>query len=182
MKRHFYFFRHGQTNENDVGIRYGTGIDAYLTDLGIAQAQELSRFFKDKDIDVVYSSPYRRAIDTAKIALSDKNVEIIIKDELKEAIFWFWDTESEEKKKQINENFKIIKNCLEHIVKQDKRNNIAIASHGGVTRALCYACGLKADGIKNCQCFHFTLDGGSWEFVEEFESDIKAQNKSDMLK
>ncbi|MFQ6729899.1 MAG: histidine phosphatase family protein [Alphaproteobacteria bacterium] len=182
MKKHFYFFRHGQTNENEVGIRYGTGIDAYLTDLGIVQAQKLSEFFKDKDIDVVYSSPYRRAIDTAKIALSDKNVEIITKDELKEAIFWFWDTESEEKKKQINNNFKIIKNCLEHIVKHDERNNIAIASHGGVTRALCYACGLKVDSVKNCQCFHFTLDNDIWEFVEEFETDIKVQNKSDTIK
>lgn len=169
MKRHFYFFRHGQTNENEVGIRYGTGIDAYLTDLGIIQAKKLSEFFKDKDIDAVYSSPYKRAIDTAKIAFQyHKNVEIVTNDALKEAIFWFWDTEDKEKKKQINRNFKIIKNYLEHIIKSDKRSNIAIVSHGGVTRALCYACGLKVDSIKNCHCFHFTLDNDSWNFIEEF--------------
>lgn len=173
MERHFYFFRHGQTNENEVGIRYGTGIDAYLTDLGIMQAQELSKFFKDKDIDVVYSSPYRRAIDTAKIALQNhKGIEIITNDDLKEAIFWFWDTDSEEKKKEINNNFEIIKNCLEHIIEHDKRNNIAIASHGGVTRALCYACGLKVDGVKNCQCFHFILDKNGWKYIETFIPEV----------
>ena len=173
MKRHFYFFRHGQTNENEVGIRYGTGIDAYLTDLGIAQAQEMSKFFKDKDIDVVYSSPYRRAIDTAKIALQNhKNIEISTDDALKEAIFWFWDIESEEKKKEIENNFKIIKKCLEHIVKSDKRNNIAIASHGGVTRALCYACGKKIEGVQNAQCFHFTLDENGWKYIETFIPEV----------
>ena len=31
MKRHFYFFRHGQTNENKVGATYGNRVEAYLT-------------------------------------------------------------------------------------------------------------------------------------------------------
>lgn len=169
MKRNFYFFRHGQTNENSAGVRYGTGIDAYLTDLGRAQAEKLHEYFNDKNIQVVYSSPYRRAIDTAKIAIADDvNIEIITKDSLKEAIFWFWETEDEDKKKQINENFKIIKNCLDDIVKTDERPNIAIASHGGVTRALCFACGQRVDGIKNAQCFHFVLDENGWHYVETF--------------
>lgn len=100
MKRHFYFFRHAQTNENNAGVRYGTGGDAWLTDLGVAQATELQEYFKDKPIDIVYSSPYRRAIDTAKIAITnDKNIEIIIEDALKEVVFWFWDTENEETNK-----------------------------------------------------------------------------------
>ena len=170
MKRHFYFFRHGQTNENEAGVRYGTGIDAWLTDLGVEQANKLHEYFKDKDVDVVYSSPYRRAIDTAKIALSDKNIEIITKDELKESIFWLWTTESEEKKKQIDDNFKLIKSCLESIVSSDKRTNIAIASHGGVTRALCWACGTKVDVIQNGQGFHFTLDENGWKYIETFGS------------
>ncbi len=169
MKKHFYFFRHGQTNENEVGIRYGTGIDAYLTDLGIAQAQKLSDFFKGKGVEVVYSSPYRRAIDTAKIAITkDTDIKIITDDALKEAIFWFYDVEDEEKKKQINDNFNLIKNCLEQIVKTDNHENIAIASHGGVTRALCWACGYKVDGIQNAQCFHFVLDENGWKYIETF--------------
>lgn len=175
MKRHFYFFRHGQTNENQAGVRYGTGVDAWLTEQGVAQATKLHNFFKDKNIEVVYSSPYRRSIDTAKIAITNgTKIEIITDDALKEAIFWFWTTESEEKRQQINDNFNIIKSCLERIVKSDSRNNIAIASHGGVTRALCWACGEKVDGIQNAQCFHFVLDGDNWKYVETFipEKDV----------
>lgn len=67
MQRNFYFFRHGETNENEVGIRYGDGIDAWLTKSGTLQAEKLSEFFKDKAVDVVYSSPYKRSIDTAKL-------------------------------------------------------------------------------------------------------------------
>ena len=64
------------------------------------KAQELSKFFKDKGIEIVYSSPYRRAIDTAKIAITkDTDIKIITDDALKEAIFWFWDVEDEEKKR-----------------------------------------------------------------------------------
>ena len=169
MERHFYFFRHGQTNENEVGVRYGTGIDAWLTDLGVTQATKLHEFFKDKNIQIVYSSPYRRAIDTAKIAITnDTDIEIIIKDSLKEAIFWFWNTENEDTKRQIEENFKIIKNCLDEIIKTDNRHSIAIASHGGVTRALCWACGLKVEGVQNAQCFHFVLDENGWKYIETF--------------
>ncbi len=169
MQRHFYFFRHGQTNENKAGKRYGTGIDAWLTDLGVLQAKNLREYFADKNIEVVYSSPYKRAIDTAKIAITNnKNIEIITNEALKETMFWFWATESEEKKRQINKNFNTIKNCLEHIIKTDNHNNIAIATHGGVTRALCWACGLKVEGIKNCECFHFVLDDEKWNFIESF--------------
>lgn len=178
MQRNFYFFRHGETNENEVGIRYGDGIDAWLTNLGTLQAEKLSEFFKDKAVDVVYSSPYKRSIDTAKIALKNhKNLEIINNDDLREAIFWFYSTESEEKKQQIKENFERIKNCLEYIVKSERRNNIAVSSHGGVTRALCWACGHKVDRVKNGECFHFILEDGKWNFIESFCYDAKLSAK-----
>ena len=65
MKRHFYFFRHGQTNENKSGATYGNALEAYLTDDGIAQAKKLGEYLSDKDNEVVYSSPLKRAIQTA---------------------------------------------------------------------------------------------------------------------
>ncbi len=169
MQRHFYFFRHGQTNENNLGKRYGDGINAWLTDFGVLQAKKLKEYFANKNIEVVYSSPYKRAIDTAKIAVPEsENVKIIVKDELKETIFWFLTTESEEKKRQINKNFHIIKECFEHIVKEDKHKSIAISSHGAVTRALCWVCGHKVERVKNGECFHFVFDSGKWIFLESF--------------
>lgn len=180
MTQHFYFFRHGQTNENELGARYGTGMDAYLTDLGVAQAKKLREFLADKNIQVVYSSPLRRAIDTATIAINNSSVKIIPDDRLIEAAFGFWYASDDEKQKHIMDNFNRIKSCLDDIVATDKHENIAIASHGGVTRALCWTCGLQVGGIKNCQCFHFTLENGKWTFVEDFETGIEVQNKSDM--
>ena len=173
MERHFYFFRHGQTNENKAGKREGTGIDAWLTKLGIIQAQQLSEFLKNKKIQVIYSSPYKRAIDTAEIVLKNyHNVDIITAESLKEAVFGFWYDENEIGKNTINDNFNRIKKYLEHIVESDNRKNIAIASHGGVTRALCFACGHKVYGIQNCECFHFILNKDSWKYIESFKPQL----------
>ena len=174
MKRHFYFFRHGDRN----GIEPEMGLSA----TGIAQAQKLSAYLADKNIDAVYSSPLRRSVQTAEIAINNPDIEIITDDRLIETTFGFWYSDGDEIQKRINDNFNRIKSCLDEIITNDSHTNIAIASHGGVTRALCYACGQKIGEIKNGQCFHFVLDNGTWEFVEEFDTGIVVQNKSDMPK
>lgn len=177
MKRHFYFFRHGQSNENQQGKQYGIGVNAWLTEKGIAQAENLGAYLKDKEIQVVYSSPFKRAVDTAKIATKNyQSVNIITDDNLKETVFGFWYTDD----KRIMDNFNRIKACLERIVKNDKHTNIAISSHGAVSRALCWACGYKVDGIKNCECFHFVLEDEKWQFIERYDTGIDVQNKSDI--
>ncbi len=182
MKRHFYFFRHGQTNENKAGAKYGNALEAYLTPDGIAQAEKLRAYLADKNIEIAYSSPLKRAIETARIAINNPEIEIKTDDRLIETTFGFWYGETDEIQQRINDNFNRIKSCLDDIVANDTHSNIAIASHGGVTRALCYACGQKIGEIKNCQCFHFALDGDKWEFIEEFDTGIVVHNKSDMPK
>ena len=67
MVRNFYFFRHGQTNENAEGAREGNRTDAYLTSDGVKQAERLAEFLRDKKIDAFYSSPLPRAVRTAEI-------------------------------------------------------------------------------------------------------------------
>ena len=181
MPKHFYFFRHGQTNENELGQRYGTGFNAWLTDNGIAQATKLKEFSADKNIEVVYSSPLKRAIDTAKIAVNNPNVKIITDERLTEAAFGFWYPDNEEKQKRVIENFNRIKSCFDDILINNTHSNIAVASHGGVTRALCWACGHKVEGIKNCECFHFVLEKGQWKFIDRFDTEIEVQNKSDII-
>ena len=99
-----------------------------------------------------------------------------------ETTFGFWYGDRDEIQKRINDNFNRIKSCLDDIVANDTHNNIAIASHGGVTRALCYACGQKIGEIKNGQCFHFVLDNGAWQLIEVFDTGIVVHNKSDMQK
>ncbi len=173
MKKHFYFFRHGQTNENQTRIRKGLGDEAYLTDMGKQQAHCLADFLADKSLDVIYSSPYERAVDTSKVvARQHKNIEIIIDDALREAVFGFWDPENSEDREEMNKTFTKIKCFLEKISSQDEYKNVAVCSHGGVTRALCWAAGTKIEGIKNCQCFHFVLRNNIWKYIENFEPNI----------
>ncbi len=97
MKRHFYFFRHGQRN--------GIDEESTLNDVGLCQAQKLKEFLANKNIEVVYSSPLKRAIDTAKIAVNNPDVEVITDDRLIETAFGFWYTDDDPKQQRIKENF-----------------------------------------------------------------------------
>ena len=180
MKKHFYFFRHGQSVGNKLGIA-GRKPSANLTTIGKKQAQKLSDFLSDKSLEIIYSSPLKRAVDTAHIVAKKHNsIDVITADALREAAFGFWYNDTSETQKRIDETFKRVKFFLESIVESSTFNNIAIASHGGITRALCWCAGYKVEGIKNCQCFHFILENGRWEFIESFETGIEVQNKSDV--
>lgn len=181
MGRNFYFFRHGQTNENAEGAKEGNRTDTYLTADGVKQAEQLAGFLRDKKIDVFYSSPLPRAVRTAEIVGEYHSAApIVIEDDFIEAAFGFWYNDDMDAQRRIDNNFKRISGALGRIVAQNKYSDIAISSHGGVTRALCWAAGMRVGHIKNCQCFHFTLDDDGWHFVEVFESGIEVVNKSDI--
>ena len=169
VKRNFYFFRHGQRN--------GIDAESTLNNTGIAQANKLAEYLDDKNIEVVYSSPFKRAIDTAKRAINNDNIKIITDDRLIETAFGFWYSENDKEQQRITKNFNRIKSCLDDILKNDTHSNTAIVSHGGLTRALCWACGCKIGEIKHCECFHFVLDNGKWNFVDRFDTKIEGPNE-----
>lgn len=73
----------------------------------------------------------------------------------------------------------IVKKFLEETIKQTEYKNIAVSSHGGITRALCYLAGKKVGEIKNCECFHFSFKNGKWDFIEHFDTGIEIKNLSD---
>ncbi len=58
--------RHGETDWNVEG-RYQGQADPPLNPKGIEQARRLAQILKDKGIDVIYSSPLKRAWQTAQI-------------------------------------------------------------------------------------------------------------------
>ena len=87
MKKHFYFFRHGQSVGNKLGIA-GRKPSANLTTIGKKQAQKLSEFLSDKSLEIIYSSPLKRAVDTAHIVAKKHNsIDVITDDALLEAAF-----------------------------------------------------------------------------------------------
>ncbi len=65
MTTKFILFRHGQTEWN-VGERFRGHADLALDETGLTQAQEIAARLKDEDIRAIYSSPLRRARQTAQ--------------------------------------------------------------------------------------------------------------------
>lgn len=97
-----FLTRHGQTEWNKLGLLQGSK-DSELTELGIKQAKLLKERLQDEKIDIIYSSPMKRALQTAEIIsdntriISDNtkiisdNPEIIIDHQLKEMHFGEWE-------------------------------------------------------------------------------------------
>ena len=61
-----YLIRHGQTT-GDVEDRYGGDYDDELTDLGKQQSSEVAKKLASAGIEIIYSSPKKRAQQTAMI-------------------------------------------------------------------------------------------------------------------
>ena len=82
MEYELYLIRHGQSETNTNPDHMGQTAEVKLTDLGERQAELLGeRFAKEKtEFDFVFSSPYKRALDTANIVLgmSSNNTEQMI--------------------------------------------------------------------------------------------------------
>jgi broad specificity phosphatase PhoE len=76
-----YIVRHGQSEANAQG-RYG--MDTDLTELGRKQAKDVAEKFKEVKFDAVFSSPLRRAHDTAKTIAQEHNLAVITREALRE--------------------------------------------------------------------------------------------------
>ncbi|WP_257348710.1 histidine phosphatase family protein [Pseudalkalibacillus decolorationis] len=73
-----YIIRHCQAE--------GQAADAQLTDLGVKQSNELTAFLSDKNIDLIVSSPYERAIQTIQPFADKAGIEIKLDDRLVERV------------------------------------------------------------------------------------------------
>ena len=74
-----YVLRHGETNENITGIMQGN-METVLNDVGRNQAMSVRDKVKNANIDLVISSPKKRAVETAQIAAP--NIELILDERL----------------------------------------------------------------------------------------------------
>jgi probable phosphoglycerate mutase len=95
---HLYLVRHGQTEWN-VENRLQGFHDSPLTGLGERQAMWLGDAFRDKPLDVIYSSSSRRASRTAELIRGDKPIAITQSDMLKEINLGVWEGLTQEEAK-----------------------------------------------------------------------------------
>ncbi|WP_338779376.1 histidine phosphatase family protein [Metabacillus sp. FJAT-52054] len=78
MKKIIYLIRHCKA--------IGQEAEAHLTHEGKAQAASIASFLASKSIDVLYSSPFKRAIDSVLPFSQESDLEIILDQRLAERI------------------------------------------------------------------------------------------------
>lgn len=77
---HLYLARHGDSLGTDLR-RYG---DFDLNEQGREQASQLARHLIDVPLTHVYSSPLKRARQTAQIVVAERNLAVTVLDDLRE--------------------------------------------------------------------------------------------------
>lgn len=85
-----YITRHGETTWNLEG-RFQGHQNSELTERGYLQAKNLGQVLDEEKIDLIISSPLKRAQETAKAACGSRKIPIIILDQLKELSLGKWE-------------------------------------------------------------------------------------------
>jgi len=135
-----YFVRHAQPNFNNHD-----DLTRELTAQGLKDSKLVTEFLWDKGIDVILSSPYRRAVDTIKGFADAKKIEIECIDDFRErkvGSAWIKDFDSFCRQQWENFDFKLSEgeslrevqkrniNALNRILETYKGKNVVIGSHG----------------------------------------------------
>lgn len=182
-----YLIRHGETELNKLGVLLGH-TDNELNELGIKQAKSLSIAFKEIELDVIISSPLKRALETANSIAKEKNLGIIIAEDLKEINFGIWEGKSYkqiirsspkewEKRgenwidfspvngEMFNSFYSRVSNAIKDISKSYKGQKIAIITHDGVMKVIITR--LLKIGMENLWNFYF--EHGSYSLLELYD-------------
>lgn len=177
----FYFIRHGETEWNKLQLFQGSS-DSPLTSQGINQAKLAGKALNKINFDVAYTSPQKRAVDTAKYIIGNRNIPLFLNEDLKEIHFGEWEgkfvpdyytdlnfvylennAELYSTANNHGESFENVfnrsKKAINEIITKHNEGNILIVSHGSVLRQLIYV-----------------LSGGKWQ--DHLQNTNKLENTS----
>jgi broad specificity phosphatase PhoE len=87
--------RHGQTMWNVEKVFRGRA-DVSLDEVGTKQAELLGKYLSNWELEAIYSSPVKRALDTANIIVSYQKVTVRIAEGLTDFDFGEWQSLSEQ--------------------------------------------------------------------------------------
>ena len=174
-----YVVRHGETMENANNCLVGR-INSSLTDKGIEQAKKVRDIFKNKNIDLIFSSPLDRCKQTAMI-ISDKMIPVVYSDSLlgrdhgeftgkpRDSInfdeYWNYKKDIQYKKAEsVKDLYDRIAKLIDDLKGEFIDKSIIIVTHSGVMRVLYYYFnGIPEDGIlseitiRNCEVFEYDI-------------------------
>ena len=191
-----YIVRHGESVNNQEH-RFTGWSDAPLNDNGRAQAQRLNEFFKDKDIDCVFSSDLSRALETAKTALGVRPIcttpylrEINVgrlADRSINDCYKAFPTLNEDHKtldlvKYGGENIQAVNKRIENFLNllfEKKNQNVAVFSHGTYIKLLLkylleFEIDLTTLKISNCSVIVLEYIDVQWRLCEsDFDKNLQ---------
>ncbi len=154
-----FLIRHGQTLWNKEE-RYLGDEDIELTPEGIQQAKLAAKYLSEVNLSNIYSSPLKRAIDTAAFINDGRKMKVIVRENLKEANFGEWEgirynRMAEEFRSDYTrwlkdpynnsptggESFKMVQERavkeIDNIIKENEDNSkVVVVTHGGVIASL----------------------------------------------
>lgn len=191
MRKDIYIFRHGETDYNKEKRWQGCGIDTDLNEVGRRQAVELAKKLSNLQLEIIYSSPLKRALQTAEVVAKNWHISIEVIAGLREGSFgktegmlksevaikypdiynaWYSPTndmnicfpEGETKQQMQDRMLKVL-----HDIEDKPYSQIGISSHGSSIRYLLMYFGLKPKKMLNTALFHLVYDGNAWSLVEE---------------
>ncbi len=70
------FIRHAETETNVKELTHKTGDPVGLTELGKKQAQDLGKICKKNQVEIIFTSPEQRAVETADIIAKELNLRL----------------------------------------------------------------------------------------------------------
>lgn len=143
-----FFIRHGETDFNHKGLWMGC-TDIELNNNGKQQAIEAAKELSNRTIDIIYTSPLKRAYTTAEAIANQQTQKppVIILNDLRERGFGI--LEGTPRNQPLNDDFDNIQDVekkealikrltavLVDIQKEATHKNVLIVSHGGVFHCL----------------------------------------------
>lgn len=172
-----YIVRHGQTDWNVEGRNQGR-TDIELNETGIKQAEETAKKLEGKKIDMVFSSPLKRAYKTAQIIsnnhiISDArliercngDLEGKLKSEYKGLVNFADPNEIRHGVEPLPIFRRRITEFFDYILKNYPGKDILVVTHAGISiYAKCYFEGEPKDGdyskykLKNCEVLQYEND------------------------
>ena len=149
FERPFFYLRHGETETNRLGLITGA-TDIELNACGREQALAAAALIRGLDVDAIYSSPLRRARDTAECVAGIVGAPVIVVQGIAERGFG----ELEGKPRRLlvrgatppgGESLAAFtQRVLEAFASITGGNRPLIVAHSGVFRVLCEALGIIA--------------------------------------
>lgn len=194
--KNFYIFRHGECPLNVSGHIQGQSIDGELTEKGRRQIHVTGQILRDKKIEVIISSPLKRAQQSAQIVSFYVKCPILLDERLKEVnmgvvegmhvsevaekyrdLYAQWQNcglndkttrfENGETKAEVR---KRIFTALSEYAENTPYKNIAISAHGITISQALLVFNIKKSNIPNGSILHLSYHNRHWKYLGFIEA------------